>query len=534
MAAGKPARAEQAFAIAAKLRPNFADALVNYGLARYAQGAVEDAKGAFVRALQAQPGHEAATTNLAALSRLTGDYEGAGTLLREALARNPHDAGARLNLVAGRLGEGKPAEALKLLNEVDPPADNLPAARFWHLQRALALIVLQRPDKARAALAEFDALGTAPPELLPLRLWRDVLLALAEGRRSDARIAAEAMDAALDAMGPGAVLEHRIMARYDLAKFFSREGDDAKAFEQWSAGHALLRQIQPFSREATKAYNDAAIATFTPQRYASGFRAKNADPAPLFIVGMPRSGTTLAEQILAAHADVHGAGERSALGWLAWRLGAGETADSIARIAGLDQSALDAEAEAYLKELHALAPGKTRIVDKMTGNYLYVWLIALLFPNAKIIHCLRDPRDIGLSIFTFRFYGEHGYAHDLADLGWMIGEQDRIMSHWKAALPTPILTLRLDDWVNNFDATLARLLDFVDLPPDPACARFYESDSEVRTVSRLQVRQPINARGLGRWKPYAQELAPLIEELERAGALEGWEPGAAAHVKVEA
>ena len=288
------------------------------------------------------------------------------------------------------------------------------------------------------------------------------------------------------------------------------------------AGHALLKPIQPFSRAAARAYGDAAIATFTPQRYAGGPRAENSDPTPVFIVGMPRSGTTLAEQILAAHPQAHGAGERAALGRLAWRLGAGESVDSIARIAALDQATLDAQAEAYLKELHALAPDKTRIVDKMPGNYLYVWLIALLFPRAKIIHCVRDPRDIGLSIFTFRFHGEHGYAHDLADLGWMIGEQERLMNHWKGVLPLPILTLPLDDWVNNFDATLARVLDHVDLPPDPACARFYEADSHVRTVSRSQVKQPVNARGLGRWRGYAQGLAPLIEELERAGALEGW------------
>lgn len=106
----------------------------------------------------------------------------------------------------------------------------------------------------------------------------------------------------------------------------------------------------------------------------------------------------------------------------------------------------------------------------MPGNYLYVWLIALLFPRAKIIHCLRDPRDVGFSIFTFRFYGHHGYAHDVADLGWMIGEQHRLMTHWKSALPLPILDLRLDQWVHEFDATLARTLDFLGLPPDPACA----------------------------------------------------------------
>jgi len=522
MAAGKPARAEQAFAVAAKLRPNFADAWVNFGLARYAQGAIDDAKRLMVRALRAQPGHPAATSNLSALLRLTGGYEVAETLLREALARDPHDAGARLNLVAERLQEERPAEALALLNAVDPPADDLRAARHWHLQRALALIALNRPADARTALAEFDALGPAPPEIAPMRLWRDVLLALAENRRTDAHAHAEAMQAALGDMGPQAVLEHKIMARYDLAKFWSREGDFAKSFAQWRAGHALLKPIQPFSREATRAYLDAAIATFQPERYVSGPRATNVDPAPVFIVGMPRSGTTLAEQIIAAHPQAHGAGERAALGRLAWRLGAGETADSIARIAALDQVTLDAEAEVYLRELHALAPDKSRIVDKMPGNYFYVWLIALLFPKAKIIHCVRDPRDIGLSIFTFRFHGEHGYAHDLRDLGWMIGEQSRLMKHWKAASPLPILTLRLDDWVADFDATLARVLGFVDLPPDPACARFYEADAPVRTVSRSQVREPVNARGLGRWRSYADALSPLIEELERADALEGW------------
>ncbi len=243
---------------------------------------------------------------------------------------------------------------------------------------------------------------------------------------------------------------------------------------------------------------------------------------------MPRSGTTLTEQIIGAHPLAHAAGERSALGRLAWRLGGGETPESAARIAALDRATLDAEAQTYLQELRALAPDKARIVDKMPANFHYVWLIALLFPGARIIHCVRDPRDIGYSIFTFRFYGAHGYAHDLADLGWMIGEQVRLMKHWQAALPLPILTLRLDDWIADFDATLSRVLGFLGLPPDPACARFHEADSRVRTVSRSQVRQPINARGLGRWRRNAQGLAPLITELERAGALDGWADAAQA------
>ncbi|MGH7212543.1 MAG: sulfotransferase family protein, partial [Acetobacteraceae bacterium] len=158
-------------------------------------------------------------------------------------------------------------------------------------------------------------------------------------------------------------------------------------------------------------------------------------------------------------------------------------------------------------------------VDKMPGNYLHLGLVGLLLPGAKIIHCVRDPRDIGLSIFTFRFYGEHPYAHDLTDLGWYIAQQHRLMRHWRAAVPLPMLTVRLADWVEDFAATLRRVLDFLGLPYDPACERFYEQDRRVRTVSRAQVRQPVNARGIGRWRAYEKQLAPLIAEL-RAGGVE--------------
>jgi hypothetical protein len=145
-----------------------------------------------------------------------------------------------------------------------------------------------------------------------------------------------------------------------------------------------------------------------------------------------------------------------------------------------------------------------------------------MLPGAKVIYCARDPRDIGLSIFTFRFHGHHPYAHDLGDLGFAIAEHARLMDHWRAALPNPILTVKLSDWVEDFDGTLARVLAHLGLPSDPNCARFYEGKGHVRTVSYAQVRQPVNARGLGRWKTYANELAPLISELEATRALAGW------------
>ena len=522
LALGEPARAEQAFAAAIQLKPGWADAWINYGLARYRQGAVEDAKTAMRQALAREPDHPVATANLGAFMRISGESAGAEALMRATIEREPGNFGSRLNLVADLLQEERPADALALLEGFEPPANDLGAARHWRLQQSLALLQLGQADAARAVLND-PVLRDPPPHLLPLWHWRQTLLGLLDRDRDRAWAAATAMESALDAMGPQAVPEHRIMARFDLAKFWSGQGEHPRAFRQWVEGHRQLGQAQPFSRAATAAFVDANIARLDKARFAAGPRAANADPAPVFIVGMPRSGTTLCEQILGAHRDVHAAGERSALSSAFAALGGGlDTADAVAKIAALDGEALDRAAGVYLAQLHALAPDKGRIVDKMPGNYAFLGLAGLVLPGARIIHCERDPRDIGLSIFTFRFHGQHPYAHDLGDLGWMIVQQERLMAHWKASLPNPILTVKLSDWVGDFDGTLARVLAHLGLPHDPACERFYESGGRVRTVSRAQVRQPVNDRGLGRWRVYADELAPLIAELEAGKALDAW------------
>jgi tetratricopeptide (TPR) repeat protein len=521
-ALGEAQRAEQAFATAIQLNPRWADAWVNYGLARYAQGAIEHAKTAMRMALAADPGHSAALSNLGAFMRITGEAEAAEQILQGWVMRAPNAVGARLNLAADLLQEERAAEALALLEDPEAPSD-IGALRHWRLQEALALLQLGRGSKAREVLEEVARLGPTPPALAPLLHWRFVLLALGEGDGARALKEAERMEAALADMGPEGVPEHAVMARFDLAKFWSGQGAPNRAFAQWVEGHKLLARFQPFSREAHLAFVDASIEAFSVARLTRGPRAANRDPAPVFVVGMPRSGTTLVEQILAAHRDVHGAGERTALSQAFAALGGGaDSPESARRAAGLDGESLRRAAARYLAELHALNAGAARIVDKMPGNFLYLGLVGLMLPGARIIHCARDPRDVGLSIFTFRFHGAHGYAHDLSDLGWYIGQHDRLMAHWKPALPNPVLTVRLSDWVADFERTLERVLTHLELPPDANCLRFYEFESRVRTVSRAQVRQPVNARGLGRWRAYAPELAPLIAELERAGSLSCW------------
>ena len=504
LAESDPVKAERAFAEAIQLNPVWADAWVNYGIARYRQGAIEDAKTAMRQALKSAPGHAAATTNLGAFMRISGEADSAEQLLRESVSREPQNIGARLNLAADFLQDERAADALALLDGSEPATSDPRAARHWYLQKSLALLQLGRAAEAKAVLDALAARGPISADIAPLWYWRQLLVARAEDNISRARAEAERMEAALSAMGPDAVLEHQIMSHYDLAKFWSGQNVPARAFAHWQSGHRLLKRSQPFSRDAHRAFIDANISLLDKSRFARGAHARNIDPTPVFIVGMPRSGTTLCEQILAAHRHAHGAGERMALPHAFAALGgAFEGADAVRAIAGLDVDTLDKAATRYLAELYALAPAKTRIVDKLPGNFLYLGLAARMLPAAKFIHCVRDPRDIGLSIFTFRFHGAHGYAHDLGDLGWYIGEQDRLMAHWKAAMPDRILTVKLSDWVEDFDGTLARVLKHLDLRHDPNCARFYEGGGgRVRTVSYAQVRQPVNAQGLGRWRAY--------------------------------
>jgi Flp pilus assembly protein TadD len=494
LATGDHAKAERAFAEVIRLAPNWPDAWVNYGIARYRQGEVEDAKQAMRQALIHAPAHPAATANLGAFMRISGESEAAEKLLRASLQREPDNIGARLNLAVDFLQDERAADALALLDQPEPPTRDPRAARHWYLQKSLALLQLGRLAEARAVLEALSARGPLPADVMPLWNWRQVLLARGENDMPRAQQAAKTMEASLGAMGPDAVLEHRIMGHYDLAKFWSGQNVPPRAFAHWLAGHRLLKASQPFSRDEHRAFVDANIAAFNRDRFTVEPRSRNNDTAPIFIVGMPRSGTTLCEQILAAHAQVHGAGERMALPNAFAALGGGDKAQAVRKIAALDADALDRAAWRYLNELHALAPDKTRVVDKLPGNFLHLGLAGLMLPGAKIIHCVRDPRDIGLSIFTFRFHGAHGYAHDLSDLGWYIGEQDRLMAHWRSALPNSVLTVKLSDWVEDFDGTLKRVLDHVDLPHDDKCTRFYEGESRVRTVSYAQVRQPVNAR----------------------------------------
>jgi tetratricopeptide (TPR) repeat protein len=514
LALGDLVAAHGAFAEAVQRRPQFPAAWVNLVFSLMRAGMVGFAVKAIDRGLGACPGNDALEAAAAGLAVLAGDQDGALNRLRAIIARHPNSTAGRLNLANAMLLDGDVRDALEILGDQDALPTQPREAAHWRAHRALALLQLGRDE---AAAAELDAIPLPYGDAEILIVWRRLHLAARAGRAAEAAALADRMTA-LAADENASLFEHRVIAHFDLARFRHRHREPERAFDHWTQGHRLMARVQPFSREKFQAFFDACTQAYSAERLTAAPVANNADPAPVFIVGLPRSGTSLMEQVLAAHPHVHGVGERAALSQSFTRLGGGPySADAVRKTAALAAEHLTPEADRYLAELHALAPQARFITDKMPGNALYLGYIATLFPNAKIIICRRDLRDIGLSIFQLRFFGYHPYAHDLGDLGWYLAAHERLMEHWRTVLPLSRMTVDLGDWVFHFQETLDRVLTFLDLPPDPACERFHEQDRRVRTASAAQVRQPINAHGLGKWRAYETQLAPMITEMEASG-----------------
>jgi len=259
------------------------------------------------------------------------------------------------------------------------------------------------------------------------------------------------------------------------------------------------------------------IATFTPAHFTRPAGAVDG-AAAVFIVGMPRSGTSLVEQILSCHRAVFGAGERAEIGLAAERIARETGVAYPAAVETLDPATLARHGEAYLDGLRRLAPEARRITDKMPANFLHLGLIARILPGARVIHCRRDPRDVCLSCFAHDFFQGNEFSNDLADLARYWRAHHRLMAHWRRVLPLDMLEVRYEALVADQEGESRRLIDFCGLDWDPACLDFHKARRVVRTSSSVQVRRPIFTGSIGRWRAFAAELAPLTAAL---GARDG-------------
>jgi tetratricopeptide (TPR) repeat protein len=285
------------------------------------------------------------------------------------------------------------------------------------------------------------------------------------------------------------------------------------AFREIKTANELFQQ--PYNERGRAEYFRRLITTFNTENLPRMARASINSSRPVFIVGMPRSGSTLIEQILSSHRGITGGGELTHIGDLVASFTTRFGPDAIypGACMHLDGAKLDSLAQDYLGHLDELSPNTLRVTDKMPHNFLHLGLIDQLFPGARIIHCRRDPLDTCLSIYFNNFNATHPYACDLHNLGSYYRAYQELMQHWKVTLRTPVLDVEYEAMVASPGETAHSLTSFCGLPWDSQCLRFYESKRPVETLSYDQVRRPVYRTSVGRWKNYESHLGPLLDVL---------------------
>jgi len=307
-----------------------------------------------------------------------------------------------------------------------------------------------------------------------------------------------------------------IPLHFELGRLLDAAGDYDRAFAYIRQGNKLVRST--FNPAGYAGFVDEAIATFNQDFLRRAPRAQHAADHLIFIVGMPRSGTTLIEQILDSHPQVFGCGELQDIGIIANRLPDAQGAEHPypRGVVFLNEETCTQLAQQYLQRVKALSGGADFVTDKMPENFQFLGLIALLFPGAKVIHSLRDPIDTCLSCYfqNFRFQDSAlGFSTDLGHLGSYYKQYQRLMAHWRATLDIAMLEVNYEALVADQETVTRQMLEFCGLPWDEQCMKFYDSGRTAATASYNQVRQPMYRKSVQRWKRYERHLEPLIKAL---------------------
>jgi tetratricopeptide (TPR) repeat protein len=307
----------------------------------------------------------------------------------------------------------------------------------------------------------------------------------------------------------GISLSDRATLHFGLGKVFLDIGDSAEAFRHYDEANRLKRSTFAYDAGANERWMASIAEVFSPGLLESKANMGALSHMPVFVVGMPRSGTTLIEQILASHPMVHGAGELKRLHTLSDAIeGFPES------FPNLDAARLKTLGEAYLAYVTPMSSGRRHVVDKMPSNFQLCGMIRLILPGARIIHCRRDPVDTCLSCYTKLFAGEQSFTYDQTELGRFHRAYQTLMAHWRATLPVShFLEVDYEAVVDDVEAQARRLLAFIELPWEETVLRFHETERPIRTASVNQVREPIYRTSAGRWRKHAAQLQPLLAAL---------------------
>ncbi len=316
---------------------------------------------------------------------------------------------------------------------------------------------------------------------------------------------------------PNIEKDARRTLHFTVGKYYDDKGEYSKAFEHFKQGNDMDDRIAPYDSDGFSQGIDQIIATFNKDFFKRYYGMGAESESPIFIVGMPRSGTSLTEQILASHPDVYGAGELKNIGELI-RVFQKRLPGNIrfpACFNNLDPITACNLGERYLSETRELSNrGEyTRITDKMPGNTTNLGAIALLLPRARIIHCKRNPMDSCFSNYTHNFASVISYSRQLEDLGKHYRDYHRLMEHWKKVLPLQMMEVRYEDMIDDNEGMSRKLLEFCGLEWDDACLNFDKTERRVKTASTVQVRQPIYKTSVAKWRQYEEQLKPLYNAL---------------------
>jgi hypothetical protein len=322
---------------------------------------------------------------------------------------------------------------------------------------------------------------------------------------------------------PGLPDEPAAQLCFALGKAYEDARDFDRAFGCFGRGNALRRAREHYDPVQTEQIGERIRATFTPELFARLDGAGHVGAAPIFIVGMPRSGSTLVEQILASHPAVEATFELPQAGRLVrfidrQRPGGEGYPEAVP---GLSAGQLAELGRRYDEETRRFRTGAPRFTDKMPNNFATIGLLRLALPGARFINTLRHPLDTCLSCYKQLFARGQSFTYDLLELGEYYLEYQRMMDHWHRVLPGLVLDVRYEDVVAGLEGEVRRILEFCGLPWDDACLRFHETGRAIRSASSEQVRRPIYSDAVGFWNNYAGHLAPLIETL---GPLLGPQP----------
>ena len=480
-----------------KLAPSPGYDLINHGLALYELGRFNEALEKLTAAKPSVSGDHSLFYNLARCLMKLGRHEEAIAGFQNSLSLKPDDT---KSLIGG-------AEAARAMNDsksalafIQSLLGREPRNPFALAFKASLLLDLGKRNEAadifRSLLEQDQQIGEAAYGLSHCKAFTEL--------DSDAHliIRCQALPDLNAAEGS--------LVNFGASKCF----DDTRHYDEAFRAAVTARNLQPPAQAPP--YDFEAIKSIFSRERLQEFSFKgNPSSQPVFVVGMPRSGTSLIEQIIASHSQADGAGELEDFLRLAKANGLLELNPKAARVRvdGWDPVILQNLTDEYLKMLTRGRAEARRIVDKMPHNFLLLGLIAVVFPNAKIVHVQRDALDTCLSIFLNRLAGMHDYANDLASLGEHYNQYLDIMAHWQELLGDRIYSCRYESLVGNPELEIARLLGHLDLPWEDGCLRFFELDRTVTTFSRGQVRQPLYTRSIGRWRNYEKNLSTLRTKL---------------------